>query len=242
MNMHVLLVPCTHRCVKVQCAMVLMHYGVLQHARNNSDMAMVPPMSLSPGSSDSFPMPPVSAFQGFPPPKPTSPEQPSADAGIPPKPASGSRYALPFRSENSTRHSAHTVSLSEVATRGTRRPGFFPLLPMSAFQRIPPPKPTSPEQPFTDADIPPKPASGPEFVHQPIILPFFHSPLLSQSVHAVACKSMKSMWTPATWACAVRLCYHALPPAPVLHAPMESAINMPVVGQMSCTLSRYVRS
>ncbi len=176
MNMHVLLVPCTHKCVKVQCAMVLMHYGVLQHARNNSDMAMVPPMSLSPGSSDSFPMPPVSAFQGFPPPKPTSPEQPSADAGIPPKPASGSRYALPFRSENSTRHSAHTVSLSEVATWGTRRPGFFPLLPMSAFQRIPPPRPTSPEQPFTDADIPPKPASGPEFVHQPIILPFIHFP------------------------------------------------------------------
>ena len=97
MNMHVLLVD-TQMC-GIYRAVVLMHCGVLQHARNNSDMAMVPPMSLSPGSSDSFPIPLVSAFQGFPPPKPTSPEQPSADAGIPPKPASGSRYAHP-----STRH------------------------------------------------------------------------------------------------------------------------------------------
>ena len=47
-------------------------------------MAMVPPMALSPRSSDSSPVPPVSAFQAGMPPQPPSLEQALAEAAAAP--------------------------------------------------------------------------------------------------------------------------------------------------------------
>lgn len=56
-------------------------------------MALLPPFNLSPGSSDSFPLPPASAFQSTSSGQPQSPEQLMIETDAPLMPAGGPRCA-----------------------------------------------------------------------------------------------------------------------------------------------------
>ena len=73
--------------VKTSGALQLRYSGLLQQARSQSDVAMLPAMDISPGSSDTSLLPPPSAFQMPLPPKPPSPDQAPSEASTPPRPS-----------------------------------------------------------------------------------------------------------------------------------------------------------